>query len=238
MLLRHFFFCLFFLFIHCIYSHAITKNIILFTFPGGKSHCFIFKSLIFTTLSKLKVERPNTHYVFHILVHNYDVDLWKELEDNEDVKIYGFCSISNYNKVFLTAMAYAKEDPIFGYNKFNEAMIFINDEFLNSGILEQLQKMPRFDLIITDGNDIETGTDEKIDVYSYGMVLWELFTNTTPFDVELPQVISYVVEQKLRPKIESNIDKEIAELIRTCWETESKKRPSLDTIILTLSKKM
>ena len=52
-------------------------------------------------------------------------------------------------------MAYAKEDPIFGYNKFNEAMIFINDEFLNSGILEQLQKMPRFDLIITDGNDIE-----------------------------------------------------------------------------------
>lgn len=38
-------------------------------------------------------------------------------------------------KVFLTAMAYAKEDPIFGYNKFNEAMIFINDEFLNSGIL-------------------------------------------------------------------------------------------------------
>ena len=155
MLLRHFFFCLFFLFIHCIYSHAITKNIILFTFPGGKSHCFIFKSLISTTLSKLKVERPNTHYVFHILVHNYDVDLWKELEDNEDVKIYGFGSISNYNKVFLTAMAYAKEDPIFGYNKFNEAMIFINDEFLNSGILEQLQKMPRFDLIITDGNDIE-----------------------------------------------------------------------------------
>ena len=92
--------------------------------------------------------------------------------------------------------------------------------------------------VLVNGNDIETGTDEKRDVYSYGMVLWELFTNTTPFDVELPQVISYVVEQKLRPKIESNIDKEIAELIRTCWETESKKRPSLDIIILTLSKKM
>ena len=92
--------------------------------------------------------------------------------------------------------------------------------------------------VLVNGNDIGTGTDEKIDVYSYGMVLWELFANTTPFDVELPQVISYVVEQKLRPKIESNFDKEIAELIRTCWETESKKRPSVDTIISTISKKM
>ena len=70
------------------------------------------------------------------------------------------------------------------------------------------------------------------------MILWELFTNTTPFDVELSQVISYVVEQKLRPKIENNIDKEIAELIRICWESESKKRPSIDSIIGTLSKKM
>ena len=39
-------------------------------------------------------------------------------------------------------MVYAKEDPIFGYNKFNEAMIFINDEFLKSGIFEQLKQMP------------------------------------------------------------------------------------------------
>ena len=51
-------------------------------------------------------------------------------------------------------------------------------------------------------------------------------------------MISYVVEQKLRPKIENNIDKEIAELIRICWESESKKRPSIDSIIGTLSKKM
>ena len=92
--------------------------------------------------------------------------------------------------------------------------------------------------VLVNGNDIGTGTDEKIDVYSYRMILWELFTNTTPFDVELPQVISYVVEQKLRPKIENNIDKEIAELIRICWESESKKRPSIDSIIGTLSKKM
>lgn len=96
MLLRHFSLFLFFLLRVIAFSHEITKNIILFTFPGGKSHCFFFKSLINTTLSKLKKDRPNTHYVFHILVHNYDVDLWKELEDNEDVKIYGFGSINNY----------------------------------------------------------------------------------------------------------------------------------------------
>lgn len=128
-----------------------TKNILMFTFPGGKSHVFIFLELLRTTFNKLKVERPNTKYKFHVLVHNYDINLWDELEGYEDYQLYGFGSVQDYDVKFIAAMDLAKEDPIFGYKKFNEAMIFLNGEFLNSGVLQKLKNMPfTFDLIITD----------------------------------------------------------------------------------------
>ena len=105
-----------------------TKNILMFTFPGGKSHCFIFLTLLQYTINQLKEERQNMKYVFHILVHNYDKSSWSKINVSSDnYKIYGFGSVDKYDEAFLAEMAYAKEDPVFGYNKFNEAMIFIND---------------------------------------------------------------------------------------------------------------
>ena len=48
-------------------------------------------------------------------------------------------------------MQLAKEDPIFGYNNFNEAMIHLNKEFLDSNILKQLNLVDgKFELIVTD----------------------------------------------------------------------------------------
>lgn len=129
-----------------------TKHILMFTFPGGKSHCFIFQELLRTTWRKLKEDRPDMTYKFHVLIHNYDIGLWNELSDSKDnFELYGFGSVDLYDKKFVAAMDLAKEDPIFGYKKFNEAMIFLNEEFLNSGILNLFKSLSfKFDLIVTD----------------------------------------------------------------------------------------
>lgn len=82
------------------------------------------------------------------------------------------------------------------------------------------------------------GDNESIDVYSFGMVLWEIFTNNIPFNLKLSEVINYVVDQKMRPEITRDVDKDIAELIRLCWESENKNRPKLDEIIDILNKKL
>ena len=135
-----------------ILAQPITKNILLFAFPGGKSHCFIFLQLIKTTLTKIKNDHPHERYKFHILVHNYDINLWNKLDvDKEEFEIYGFGSIGEYDKKFLAAMELAKEDPIFGYQNFNKAMIFINTELLESNLLTKFKSLPfTFDIIITD----------------------------------------------------------------------------------------
>ena len=82
------------------------------------------------------------------------------------------------------------------------------------------------------------GDNESIDVYSFGMVLWEIVTNTIPFNLKISEVIDYVVEQKMRPEITKDVDRDIAELIRMCWESENKNRPKFDAIIDILNKKI
>ena len=72
---------------------------------------------------------------------------------------------------------------------------------------------------------------KKIDIYSYGMILWEIITNTVPFDVKLADIKKYVLEEKVRPEVPVNINKTLSSIIRNCWDSELSKRPSeLDII--------
>ena len=81
-------------------------------------------------------------------------------------------------------------------------------------------------------NNIEN--NEKNDIYSFGMILWEIFTETIPFDVKLSELKKYIIEEKLRPEVSTNLNKNIAELIRNCWDSEIEKRPNCDKILSTL----
>ena len=41
----------------------------------------------------------------------------------------------------------------------------------------------------------------KMDVYSYGMILWELMHQTIPFNGDVLQAQHYVFKEQSRPKI-------------------------------------
>lgn len=74
--------------------------------------------------------------------------------------------------------------------------------------------------------------DEKVDVYSFGFILWELITKEIPFDgLETAQVIYLVVIQNTRPQIPENTPPNLAKLIECCWSQNPKERPSFQKII-------
>lgn len=81
---------------------------------------------------------------------------------------------------------------------------------------------------------------EKADVFSYGIILWELLTRLPPYyGIDGTEVSLRVVKEDLRPEIkaeaERNAPPEFIELMKRCWDREPTKRPLFDEIIDTLN---
>lgn len=62
--------------------------------------------------------------------------------------------------------------------------------------------------------------------------MWELETGKSPFEQETQdEVFSLLTVNKVRPKITDETNKQLALLIRRCWQDNAEKRPSLTKIM-------
>ncbi|OAY46541.1 hypothetical protein MANES_06G007900v8 [Manihot esculenta] len=78
-------------------------------------------------------------------------------------------------------------------------------------------------------------SDEKCDVYSFGVILWELCTLQQPWGGMNPmQVVGAVGFQQRRLEIPDGMDPVIADVIRKCWQTDPKLRPTFAEIMAAL----
>ena len=75
------------------------------------------------------------------------------------------------------------------------------------------------------------------DVWSYGVVLWELLTHETPFaGIEGFQVAWLVVEKGERLTIPSSCPHAFADLMRACWQLDSTLRPTFHELLASIEK--
>ncbi|KAH3756853.1 protein kinase [Pelomyxa schiedti] len=77
--------------------------------------------------------------------------------------------------------------------------------------------------------------DERVDVYSYGLILYELVTATIPFAGLNPTQIQHMIATlDQRPPLPFDLSPKWSTLIQTCWATDMTLRPPFMRIIDTL----
>ncbi|KAG8365499.1 hypothetical protein BUALT_Bualt18G0111400 [Buddleja alternifolia] len=75
----------------------------------------------------------------------------------------------------------------------------------------------------------------KVDVYGFGLILWELVAGTIPYEDMTPiQAAFAVVNKNLRPAVPINCPPALKALIEQCWSLQPDKRPEFWQIVKVL----
>ena len=83
--------------------------------------------------------------------------------------------------------------------------------------------------------DEEAKINEKVDIYAFGMVLYEISTNSIPFNgLNAMQIMNEVLIKKRKPIIPGECDSNIRKIIEETLNQEASKRPTTIQILAKL----
>lgn len=142
--------------------------------------------------------------------------------------------IKSYNIEINKKFKTSENNSCMNNNEFNDQIKENKESFISNA---DLCYSLRFDDDLKDKkstNYICKNIDSllyKSDIYSLGLIFWEIFSEIKPFDISLKEVYNLVVEQALRPSFDESIPEVIAKIISKCWCKDPYSRYDIDKVI-------
>ena len=84
----------------------------------------------------------------------------------------------------------------------------------------------------------KTGYNLKADVFSFGMMLWEMIKKEIPFNDLGPMNAGRAILNGQRPQIPRSTPKPLQQLIKDCWQFDIERRPSFVEILSRMRKEI
>lgn len=78
---------------------------------------------------------------------------------------------------------------------------------------------------------------EKVDVYSYAIVVWQMARDRIPFKgLNRDEFFQLVVADGERPKLDKTWPPQFSDLLTQCWHKDPNRRPGFDVVVRELDK--
>ena len=74
---------------------------------------------------------------------------------------------------------------------------------------------------------------KESDIYSIGMLMWEILAGYPPFDNRAhdENLILNIVFNEMRPPLLSNMPDDYAQMMQKCWDVDPSKRPTIEELV-------
>ena len=77
--------------------------------------------------------------------------------------------------------------------------------------------------------------NHKVDIYSFGILLWELLSCKKPFaDYDLQDFREFVMHGEERPGMDEKWPVDVQDMIHNCWSPDIEKRPDFSKLVCIL----
>ncbi|GLI67252.1 hypothetical protein VaNZ11_011434, partial [Volvox africanus] len=82
----------------------------------------------------------------------------------------------------------------------------------------------------------DTYLDSSIDIYSFGIMMWECAMGHLPYAGVSPQQLPSLVRRGLRPSFHPSVSQEYRQIACTCWAQDPRRRPSAAVLVRLLQR--
>eukprot|EP00300_Choanocystis_sp_HF-7_P020810 c20681_g1_i17.p1 GENE.c20681_g1_i17~~c20681_g1_i17.p1 ORF type:complete len:121 (-),score=32.20 c20681_g1_i17:90-452(-) len=76
-----------------------------------------------------------------------------------------------------------------------------------------------------------SGYGSKCDIFSFGVLLWEIATCADPFETKGGNIFGFEIIQGYRLPLDDIQDEALKELIAECWSADPHARPNIDVVL-------
>jgi serine/threonine protein kinase len=73
--------------------------------------------------------------------------------------------------------------------------------------------------------------DERVDVYSFGVIMWQVLTRREPYAGRNFMGVSLDVLEGKRPQIPNDCPQDFRKVMKKCWHADRDKRPLMEHIV-------